>query len=225
MKNFWSFTLCFLFLLCISAVRAQQQPVVDKMLVTVGDGVRTELITYSDVLWQLALQPDSTLDNPSQIELKEVLERLTDQRLIALEAERLPAAAPTDADVTEEIRRLVAAFPSAAVFEARLRRVGFESTDDPNFRRIIEQRLAITKYLDFRFRSFVVVTPQDEEKFYNETFVQEFRRGNPGVVVPTFEQSRERVNQELTNRRVESDIEQFLTEARERAVVTTLNPI
>ncbi len=224
MKNFLSLIFCFLFLSFIPAAEAQQT-VVDKMLITVSDGVRTELITYSDVLWQLALQPDSTLDNPGPTELRDVLERLTDQRLIALEANRLPAAAPTDAEVTEEIRRLVAAFPSAAVFEARLRRVGFESTDDPNFRRIIEQRLAINKYLDFRFRSFVVVTPQDEEQFYNGTFVQEFRRGSPGVVVPTLEQSRERVNQELTNRRVETDIEQFLTEARERAVITTLNPL
>ena len=224
MKNFLCLIFCFLFLSFFPAALAQQA-VVDKMLVTVGDGVRTELITSSDVLWQLALQPDSALDNPSPNELKDVLERLTDQRLIALEADRLPAAAPTDAEVTEEIRRLVAAFSSAAVFETRLRRVGFESTDDPNFRRIIEQRLAISKYLDFRFRSFVVVTPQDEEQFYNGTFVPEFRRGNPGVLVPTLEQSRERVNQELTNRRVESDIEQFLTEARERAVITTLNPL
>lgn len=226
-KNFWSKTLYFSFLLVISAAGSAsgQQTVVDKMILTVSDGVQTELITYSDLLWQLALQPDSAIDNPSQNDLSEVLRLLTEQRLIALEAGRLPAAAPTETEVTTEIRRLVAAFPSAAVFEARLRSVGFESTDDPNFRRIIEQRLAIDKYLDFRFRSFVVVTPQDEQQFYNETFVAEFRRNNPGLVVPSFAQARERVNQQLTTRRVESEIERFLTEARERAIITTLNTV
>ena len=33
------------------------QQVVDKMVATVNAGVRTDLITYSDLLWQLALQP------------------------------------------------------------------------------------------------------------------------------------------------------------------------
>jgi len=33
------------------------QQVVDKMVATINGGVRTELITYSDLMWQLALQP------------------------------------------------------------------------------------------------------------------------------------------------------------------------
>lgn len=217
---------CFLCLLvALTATVQAQQLVVDKMIATVSDGAGTKLITYSDLLWQLALEPDSSLDAPSRDDLNQVFERLTQQRLIALEAERLPAAAPTDDAVNQEIRRLVAVFPSAANFEARLRRVGFESTDDPNFRQIIEQRLAINNYLDFRFRSFVVVTPQDEEQFYKDTFIAEFRRANSGVVVPSLDQARTRVNKELTERRIESDIEKFLEEAKVRAIITTLNPL
>ncbi|MEP6925302.1 MAG: hypothetical protein ABI954_12620 [Pyrinomonadaceae bacterium] len=226
MKKFLTKIWCFsCLLLALTATTEAQQITVDKMMATVSDGVGTKLITYSDLLWQLALEPDASLETPSKDDLNQVLERLTQQRLIALEAERLPAAAPTDDAVSQEIRRLVAAFPSAANFEARLRRVGFESTDDPNFRQIIEQRLAINNYLDFRFRSFVVVTPQDEEQFYNDTFVTEFRRANPGVVVPSLDQTRERVNKELTERRIESDIEKFLEEAKVRAIITVLNPI
>lgn len=225
MKAVFYRSFCLAFLLTLFILSASAQTVVDKMLVTVSDGVRTELITYSDVIWQLAMQPDASLDAPSKDDMNAALERLKDQRLIALEAERLPAAAPTDAEITTEIRRIVAAFPSAAVFEARLRRVGFESTDDPNFRRIIERRLAIEKYLDFRFRSFIVITPQDEERYYGSTFVPEFRRSSPGVVVPPLESVRRRINEELTEAQIEFNIQRFITEARERAIITTLNPV
>src|ERR1043166_3042969 len=58
MKRFLK-TLALLLTFC-SVCAAQQ--VVDKMVATVNSGVRTELITYSDLLWQLALQPDTPLD-------------------------------------------------------------------------------------------------------------------------------------------------------------------
>ena len=49
------------------------QQVVDKMVATVNAGVRTDLITYSDLLWQLALQPNTLLDNPTSEDLNRAL--------------------------------------------------------------------------------------------------------------------------------------------------------
>ena len=51
-------------ILVFFAIKTRAQETVDKTVATVSDGVRTELITYSDLLWQLALQPDSPL-NPA----------------------------------------------------------------------------------------------------------------------------------------------------------------
>jgi hypothetical protein len=46
--------------------KAQAQTVVDKTVATVGDGIGVpELITYSDLLWQLALQPSAPLRPPT----------------------------------------------------------------------------------------------------------------------------------------------------------------
>ncbi len=56
-----------LFVICVICVicgPASAQKVVDKMVATVNAGVKTDLITYSDLLWQLALQPDTPIDNP-----------------------------------------------------------------------------------------------------------------------------------------------------------------
>jgi hypothetical protein len=69
--------------------------IVDKTVATVSDGVRTELITYSDLMWQLALEPGVPLNPPLSADLGRALKTLIDQRLFALEAERLPRTAPT----------------------------------------------------------------------------------------------------------------------------------
>ena len=77
------------------------QQVVDKMVATVNAGVRTDLITYSDLLWQLALQPGTVLDNPTSQDLNFALSRLIDQRLILQEAEKLPTIVPTQKEIND----------------------------------------------------------------------------------------------------------------------------
>jgi hypothetical protein len=207
----------------VSATSAAAQEIVDKSVAVITDGVSSsELITYSDLLWQLALNPDAPLNPPSSEDLKKILQILIDQRIFALEAKRLPRTAPTETEVNEEIKRVLALFPSTAEFERRLRSVGFESVTDDNFRRMMEQRVAIEKYLTFRFRSFVIITPPDEEKYYRDTFIPEFRRRNPGLLVPPLAEVRARINLILTERKVEEEIERFLEDAKRRVEIEVL---
>ena len=62
MRRFGLISAVLLVLAIVSPCAAQQ--VVDKMVATVNAGVKTDLITYSDLMWQLALQPNTPLDNP-----------------------------------------------------------------------------------------------------------------------------------------------------------------
>ena len=204
---------------------ADAQKIVDKTVATVSDGIRTELITYSDLRWQLALQANVPLSPPSSVDLNTALQTLINQRIFSLEAERLPRAAPTDKEIETEIKRVLAQFPSTAEFESRLRTVGFDSVKDSNLERLISQRIAIEKYLDFRFRSFIVNTPEDQAKYYNNTFVPNFRRRYPGLLVPTLEEKREEIDRELTESKVAVNIETFLDEAKRRVEVVVLNPV
>lgn len=205
------------------ANRIKAQETVDRLMATVGDGVTNSLITYSDLLWQLALQPNAPINPPTKESLDKALELTIQQRLIGLESERLPQAAPTKEEVDNEIRRIIRSFPSVNTFVERLRFVGFTSTDDPNFVRLIERRVAIERYLDFRFRSFVLITADDEEKFYREVFVPQFRRQNPNVIVPALDDVRASINTRLTEEQIAADIERFLEESRERAEINILS--
>ena len=199
------------------------QVVVDRTVATVSDGVRTELITYSNLLWQMALQRGVPLEPPRQEDLRRALERQIEQRIFALEAQRVPRVAPTDKEISDEITEVLAFFPSTAEFERRLRAVGFDSVKDDNFEEIIVQRIAIEKYVDFRFRAFVVITAEEEEKFYNETWVPQFKQLNPNADVPPLERVRADVIAKATEARVASEMEAFIQQARQRVTVTILH--
>ena len=214
-------------LLCLVCVGTEikGQEIVDKTVATVSDGARTELITYSDLLWQISLVPNLPINPPTSEDLNRALQTIIRQRLIALEAKRLPREDPKKEEVDKEIKRILDLFPSAGSFRNRLNIVGFESIQDENFQRMMEDRLAIKKYIDFRFRSFVVITPDDEKRYYRNVFTPEFRKRNPGRLLPSLDQMRERINEILTEQKVESDIETFLDNARNRAEIVTLSEV
>ena len=221
-KLAWIFLLAIMVAAFFVPARAD---IVDKTVATVSDGVRTELITYSDLMWQLALEPGVPLNPPLSADLGRALKTLIEQRLFALEAERLPRTAPTDEAINAQIAELISYFPSAAEFERRLNLVGFKSVKDENFQRIISQRLAIEQYLDFRFRSFVVITGDDEAKYYRDIYVPDFRRRYPGVLVPTLESKRADIRKTLVEERVAAQIDTFLEEAKRRTEIVTLSPV
>lgn len=217
--------LIFFFSAMFSA-KIQAQETVDKMVATVSDGVRTELITYSDLVWQLAMQPNTPITPPRSEDLNRALQLIINQRLFALEAQRLPRLAPTQAEIDEKIKEVLFDFRSnTAEFERRLKLVGFESVKDANFERIMGQRVAIDKYLEFRFRSFAVITPEDEARYYRDTYVPEFRRKYPGLLMPSLDEKREEIRQILIEDKVAANIEEFLDEAKRRGEIVILSQV
>lgn len=206
----------------IFAAGSRAQEIVDKTVSVVSDSARSELITYSDLLWQLALQPNTPLAPPTSEDLNQALQLLINQRLFALEAKRLPRVAPTEAEINQKINDIVSFFPSPALFEARLKTVGFDSIRDPAFQRIIADRLAIDKYVDFRFGSFIVVTADEEAAYYRDIFVPNFRRKPEGRLLPTLEEARIQINQILTRQKTAAGIERFLDETKRRVEIEIL---
>jgi hypothetical protein len=211
--------------LCLAPfLRAQE--VIDRTVATVSSGTRIELITYSDLKWELALQPNVPLDPPRAEDLARALELLTNQRIFALEAERIPRAAPTPDEVNGEIKRILEGFPSAAEFEKRLKKVGFGSVQDENFQRLIAKRVAIEKFVDFRFRSFIVNTPEEAARYYNDVFAPDFRRRSQGqLLMPTLEERRAKIDEILTESKVLANIEAFLDDMKRRVEIVVLRPV
>jgi hypothetical protein len=191
--------------------------VVDRMVAVVNE---SELITYSDLLWQLALQPNVPIDSPRREDLKRALELLIDQRLVTQEADKLPHVHATEKEIDDALNDLINRFPSREEFQRRVERVGLTAAQ---LREIIHERIDMEKYLDFRFRSFTVVTPQEVENYYKEAYVPRHRRQRPGVVVPELKDVYNEIQAELIERKIESDTDDFLEEERAAAQITFLD--
>lgn len=201
------------------AAAARGGEAVDRMVAVING---RELITLTDLLWQLALEPRVPLDNPRQEDLNRALDLVINQRLIAQEAEKLPTVAPTEDEVRAELARLINFFPSQAAFYERLNRVGLGESS-ARLREIVEGRVRINKYIDFRFRSFTVVSPQEVAAYHRDVYVPRFRRQSPGRIVPTVEEVYKELERELTDNKIESDTDEFLEEARSSAEITILD--
>ena len=211
-----------LVLIVFISTQCAAQQVVDKMVATVNAGVKTDLITYSDLVWQLALQPHTVLDNPTSADLNRALRLVIDQRLILQEAEKLPSIVPTQKEISDARDELARNFPTPLEFQQRLQRVGLTSE---KLDEIVEQRLKMEKYLDFRFRNFVVISQKEIADYYRDTYVPRFQARNPGRIVPALEQSRDEIERTLVEAKIESETDAFLDNARERAEIVMLNAI
>ena len=104
------------------------QTVADKMVASVTNGSRAtpDLITYSDLVWQLAIEPGASFaERPRSEDLNHALRRLEDQILVLQEASKLPIADTDqgrqefDAAVQKKRDELAQAFGSAALLQGR----------------------------------------------------------------------------------------------------------
>jgi len=209
---------------------ASAQIIPDKMVATVTNGSRAtpDLITYSDLVWQLALEPGTPFsERPSSANLNRALRLVEDQLLILQEARKLPSAdtpeanTARDKEVEQKERELVQLFGSRIALEERLTRVGL-TTDQ--LRLILRDRVMMEQYLDFRFRAFAIVTEREVLERYNQKYG---RLRNSGQIVPTLEQVRTEVEREVMNEKIEADIDKFIDELREQpgTEIVVLNPV
>ena len=106
-----------------------------------------------------------------------------------------------------------------------LQRLGKVGLTTPKLDQILDQRLKIEKYLDFRFRNFVVITPKEIADYYKDIYVPRIKARGRDQVVPTLDQARLEIESILREAKIESDTDAFLDTARERAEIVMLSPV
>jgi hypothetical protein len=201
--------LCVLCVFVVSDARAQST-VVDQLAATVNG----EAITQSDIIWGLALDSNvAELKEDSQ-DMTEMLNQLIDQSLLFDEAEHLPNLEPTPDEVNSAIGDLIRRFPSEAGFYQRIGRVGLTAE---MLQSIMRRRLQILKYIDFRFRSFAIITEDEIQRYYRETLQPQLRaRGLTPPEQPA-DQERYMIESILVEDRIDRETERFLESARQQA--------
>lgn len=191
------------------------QKIVDQIVALVNG----EVITRSDLVWSLALDPKAP-DPSGQISsdiLQRKLEVIIDERLIAQEASKLPAAEVSQQEVQEGVRMLKSSFRSEEEFQRRVESVGLTAE---RISEIMRQRILIKRFIDFRFRSFVLVSEEEVKSYYEEKLAPEIRRR--GAEPPPLEKIRGDIEALLKEQKVNAEIDRWLREIRQRAEIVSL---
>ncbi len=196
---------------------ARREFIADRLVATVNGDV----VTQSDLVWLLALDPDFSLVAVSDADLQRALAAKIDLLLLSQEAARFPLASLTSEQVAAAKQRLIKRFPSEAAFRERLELVGL---DAETFDRLIRERLQVEKYINFRFQTFVLVTDDDVLNYY-ETKVRPTLAA-AGTVAPEApdEEQRALIVEILSRERAEREQRQWLEAARRRADIVPLAP-
>ncbi|HEV8486316.1 MAG TPA: hypothetical protein VGV87_22420 [Blastocatellia bacterium] len=207
----------------ISAARAQNQKVIDQILVLV-DG---DIITRSDLIWNMALEPKSPSPaGPVSSDLLSLeLDVTINQRLIAHEAARVPSAELTQDEVNKRQTELIAQFPSEAAFRQRIESVGLTPE---KLEELVREMIARERFIDFRFRSFVFVTEQEIQAYYEKQLVPKIRA--QGAVPPTLDAElpnekrkvRDSITEILKAEKIEQEESRWLKDATQRAEIVRL---
>ncbi len=203
------------FALCLVPCALQQAKVVDQILMLVND----EVITRSDLLWNLAIDP--TAPNPaegvSSDLLKQKLDVLIDQQLVLQEALRIPSAAISEDEVKKKLATIMGSFKNPTAFQKRVEAVGL---NPEKLEELARRQVMIDKFVEFRFETFVLVTEQEIQDYYEKNTVPEVKK--LGAVPPPVAEVRDMIYQRLKAEKVNIEIDRWLSEARQRAELVSL---
>ena len=193
----------------------QQSKVVDQILMLVNDDV----ITRSDVIWSLAIDPNAPnpAEGVSSDLLKQKLDVLIGQQLILQEALRIPSADISQDEVRKKLASIIASFKNEAAFRQRVEAVGLNSE---KLEELTRRQLIIDKFVEFRFETFVLVTEQEIQDFYEKNLVPEIKKR--GAVPPPVAEVHDMISQRLKVEKVNMEIDRWLEESRQRAELVLL---
>lgn len=184
-----------------------------------------QLILKSDILWNLALDPTvAPVEFWDPAVQRLMLRTLIDQRILLQEAAKLPATSVTDEEIAAAREKLIRDFNESGDdptrFERRLQLVGLSG---PRLGSILRERQQILKFVDFRFRSFVVVTEPEIVRYFESELKPGLEDQTPLALEKAFAAERPTVERLLIEEKINSAIDEYLEQARARARVVVFD--
>lgn len=201
------------FLLGLTAVALAQQ-VVDRMVAVVNKQVilQSELEDAAHVEF---LQRGKPLAQLTGQEMDAVLDRMIDQALVQQQIVDKSALEPTAKEISAQIQDMRARIPEASTDEKwRTTLVAYGLTEDDVERRIADQ-IRELKFIDLRFRTLAHVDRASVSEYYDKTLVPKLQK--EGAAVPPLDQVSEKIQQILTEQRMDDLLSSWLQALRSQA--------
>jgi len=191
--------------------------IIDRIAVTVGNQVITQSQIDDEVRVTAFLNRERLALNVES--RKAAAKRLIEQALIKheLDLSRYPLPELTEANIS--LDNLRAMYPSGADFEAALQ--AYDITPD-ELRRRLWWQLTLLRFIEYRFRPGIQVPASDVQAYYRQQVSQWEQKGTKPI--PTLEESRAKIEEILTQKRIDEALEQWMKDTRNQLMIAYRDP-
>jgi hypothetical protein len=175
-----------------------------------------DILTESEVRELGAFQ---TLVDGQSKPRAELLRELEDQWVVRGEATAATYPEPSTEDVDRAYSQLEKQFTSPAEFSQRCAAAGLS---EAAVRRLLQQQLYLSRFLDFRFRPAAQVTDSQIEEYYKTEFAAPLQKHSQPV--PALEDVSDTIREVLVQRAISDRATAWLDDTRGRLQIDVLAP-
>jgi hypothetical protein len=187
--------------------------IIDRIAITVGNQVITESQIEEEIRITAFLNRDKLDVSPDA--RKQAANRLIEQSLVKREMELSHYPLPQEGDASAALEGIKATYPNPADFAAALQSYGITAGDLT--RRLLWQ-FTLLRFIDYRFRPGIQIANADVQTYYRQQVSGWERQGIKPI--PTLEESRDQIEEILTQRRIDQALDQWLADTRKQVSVT-----
>ncbi len=191
--------------------------IIDRIVITVAN----QVITQSQVDEEIRV---TAFLNREKVDLsadarKQAAGRLIEQALIKREMDLSRYPLPELGDTGESLESLKAMYPSETAFQDALH--SYAITADELTRRLWWQ-LTLLRFIDYRFRPGIQIPAADVQAYYRQQVSEWEQKGTKPI--PTLEDSRDQIEEILTQKRIDQALEQWIKDTRSQVTINYLDP-
>ena len=207
---------CGLWCLGFSGVLHLRAEVIDRLVAVVN----RQIITLGDVEKEMKLQElDSLTGDPTGMNSSQqqkvtqelLVQRLIEQTLIREQIQQFPGLEIADEQVESQVTEIEKKMGGAG-------KLAQMKVDIGAIRDRLRWQLQVMKFIDYRFRQFVIVDTKEIEAYYQNQFLPELQKRN-AVPAPALADVEERIRKIVTEEKLNTQVDEWLASLRKDATI------
>lgn len=203
--------------LCLlSACVLARGEIIDRIAITVGN----EVITESQIVEELRV---TAFLNHAKLDLspearRQAAARLIEQALVRREMDLSRYPAPSASDAETSLKSLRAMYPSEQQYQKELQDYGI--SEDALKRHLLWQ-LTLLRFVDFRFRSGILISDADVQAYYQEQRTEWQKKGVQPI--PSLDEARAQIEEILTQKGIDQALDRWMMDVQTQVAIRYLD--
>jgi len=186
--------------------------IIDRIAVTAGNQVITESQIDEEMRITAFLNREKL--DVSAMARKQAAGRLIEQALVKREMALSHYPLPQADDASTALASVKAAYPSETEYTAALESYGIS---EANLTRRLLWQFTLLRFIEYRFRPGIQIPDADVQTYYRQQVSGWEQQGIKPI--PSLEDSRDQIEEILTQKRIDQALDQWLADTRKQAAV------